>query len=75
MQADQNRINRIRIIFFNCGLLAVLTAGMVIFSIVNVQVSFNDLYTNAANVQSLIRDTPEDLPEKFANVILIKKVD
>lgn len=63
MQADQNRINRIRIIFFICGLLAVLTAGMVIFSIVNVQVSFNDLYTNAANVQSLIRDTPEDLVE------------
>jgi len=60
MQGDQNRINRIRIMYFTTSILTLLSAGAVIFSVVQIQGSFNDLYGTSSALQSLFSDLSLD---------------
>jgi len=60
MQADQSRINRIRVTFFVCGACAVAMAGFFVYSAIGIQLSFNRLYKNFAEIHSLFTNVPQD---------------
>lgn len=46
MQADQNRVNRTRIVFFISVLYAIAACGILIWSLVSVQKAFQEFYEN-----------------------------